>query len=152
MIRQMALAPSLSVLIFHTLRWRAKTPGEQTPRGFNVLVFYRSAVITKADGQQAFPSVTAQKTASFSLSFRPQSHKELARESDRGCLKPMANAIAKKYAYGASADKFRAKNHSGNVPVAGWCFAERPHHPARQSGFLDSRLCQVCRRTVRKRP
>jgi hypothetical protein len=69
----MALAPSLSVLIFHTLRWRAKTPGEQTPRGFDVLVFYRSAVITKADGQQAFPSVTAQKTASFSLSFRPQS-------------------------------------------------------------------------------
>jgi hypothetical protein len=36
-------------------------------------VFCRSALITKADGQQAFPSVTAQKTASFSLSFRPQS-------------------------------------------------------------------------------
>jgi len=29
-------------------------------------------LITEADGQHAFPSVTAQKTASFSLSFRPQ--------------------------------------------------------------------------------
>jgi len=30
-------------------------------------------LITKADGQLAFPSLTAQKTASFSLGFRPQS-------------------------------------------------------------------------------
>jgi hypothetical protein len=29
-------------------------------------------LITEADKQDAFPSVTAQKTASFSLSFRPQ--------------------------------------------------------------------------------
>jgi len=33
-------------------------------------------LITKADGQLAFPSLTAQKTASFSLGFRPQSQNE----------------------------------------------------------------------------
>jgi hypothetical protein len=37
-------------------------------------MFYQSGLITEADGQHAFPSVTAQKTASFSLSFRPQTH------------------------------------------------------------------------------
>jgi hypothetical protein len=31
-------------------------------------------LITKADGQSALPSVTGQENASFSLSFRPQSH------------------------------------------------------------------------------
>src|SRR5208282_1557060 len=38
------------------------------------LIFYQSGLITEADGQHAFPLVTAQKPASFSLSFRPQSH------------------------------------------------------------------------------
>jgi hypothetical protein len=31
-------------------------------------------LITEAEGQRAFPSLTAQKTASFSLGFRPKSH------------------------------------------------------------------------------
>src|ERR1700736_5525974 len=43
----MALVPSLSVLLFHTLRWRAKAPWEQPPRGFNI---YQPALITKTEG------------------------------------------------------------------------------------------------------
>jgi hypothetical protein len=42
----MALVPSLSVLLFHTLRWRAKAPWEQPPRGFNI----PAALITKTEG------------------------------------------------------------------------------------------------------
>src|SRR5208283_5354531 len=48
-----------------------KPPGSKLPGG---LIFYQSGLITEADGQHAFPLVTAQKPASFSLSFRPQSH------------------------------------------------------------------------------
>src|SRR4029077_20699425 len=35
---------------------------------------YQSGLITEAEGQRAFPSLTAQKTASFCLGFRPKSH------------------------------------------------------------------------------
>src|SRR5258705_3404102 len=42
----MALVPSLPVLLFHTLRWRAKAPWEQPPRGFNI---YQPALI-KTEG------------------------------------------------------------------------------------------------------
>ena len=65
----MALVPSLSVLLFHTLRWRAKAPWEQPPRGPNI---YQHGLITKAERQRPFPSVTLQKTASFFLDFRAQ--------------------------------------------------------------------------------
>src|SRR6516164_3770607 len=65
----MALVPSLSVLLFHTLRRRAKAPWEQPPRGPNI---YQPGLITKAEGQRPFPSVTLQKTASVFLDFRVQ--------------------------------------------------------------------------------
>ena len=44
-------------------------------------MFYQSGLITETEGQRAFPSLTAQKTASFSLGFRPKSHAVLLKES-----------------------------------------------------------------------
>jgi hypothetical protein len=36
LIRQMALAPSLAVHSFHTLRRKAKVPWEQAPKGLQI--------------------------------------------------------------------------------------------------------------------
>jgi hypothetical protein len=55
---------------FSHLEIESKTRGANSP-GVNI---YLPGLITEAEGQHAFPSVSAQKTASCSLSFRSQSH------------------------------------------------------------------------------
>ena len=45
----------------------SKSPLGATSQGASI---YQPALITKTEGQRAFPSLTSQKTASFSLDFR----------------------------------------------------------------------------------
>src|ERR1700692_2843181 len=59
---------------FSHIEMESKSPLGATSQGDNI---YQPGLITKAEGQPPFPSVTLQKTASFFLDFRVQPHTRL---------------------------------------------------------------------------
>src|ERR1700704_1989819 len=76
----MALVPSLSLLLFHTLRWRAKAPWEQPPRGFNI---YQPALITKTEGTACLSLTDLTKNRYIFPQFScPASNQKLTRLQD----------------------------------------------------------------------